>query len=156
MREKWKATSKLGTPVDYQFTRSKIRQGLRNIVFEGVVVIIPKDVALVEAKNEDNLLTDRSRLAYWTDGSYLEDYFCGIGVVYCSALRSTWTELSWRLRGFAHTFALGFYAIAKALEIARDGIIDLASEQRPRIIVVYSDCADALSYFDRLRVTLVG
>ncbi|PVH73557.1 hypothetical protein DL98DRAFT_519820 [Cadophora sp. DSE1049] len=136
--------------------RSRTRQALKNTLFEGVVVIKPKDVALTGAASEAHTQTDQSRQVYWTDGSCRHNSSCGLGVVYYCSIRSRWIELSWRVRGFVGTHVLEIYAISKALEIAWNRCRDMETKLRPTCICVYSDCTGALEYFDGFRWTLDG
>lgn len=135
-----------------QSLRSKIRQGLKHILFKGTVTISPRRIALTEAANKVGSSTDQSQSVYWTDGSRLKSS-CGIGIAYCSSI-GTWSELSWGVRRSVETYMLEIYAIAKALEISWKIHCDLEVEQRPTTIRIYSDCVGALEYFARFRQSL--
>jgi ribonuclease HI len=133
--------------------RSKIRQGLKNKLFRGVIIIDPRHVALTVAAKEVDLCANQGRSVYWTDGSRIKNSCCGIGVAYQSSTE-TWAELSWRIRGCVRTHVLEVYAIAKALEIAWEHCRNSEAEQRPSNIVIYCDCPAALEFFARFRLTL--
>jgi hypothetical protein len=134
---------------------SRIRQGLKNKFFKGVVFISPRHLALAEAEKEVGSCVEQSRSVYWTDGSRLKTSCCGIGIAYCSST-NTWTERSWRLRGSVKPHVLEVYAIAKALEISWENCRNMVDEHRPSSVCIYSDCLGALEYLDRSRRTLAG
>lgn len=156
-REIWKANRDSDIPCSQrqepkQSRRSRIRQGLKNIVFEGAVVIRPRLDALAEAANEVRFGAELSRLVYWTDGSRMKNS-CGIGISHYT-VTETWIELSWRVRRTTETIILEAYAIAKALEIALVHYRTMEAEQRPIKVHIYSDCSGALGYFARFRQNL--
>ncbi|KAH6703201.1 ribonuclease H-like domain-containing protein [Leptodontidium sp. MPI-SDFR-AT-0119] len=138
-----------------QSERSRIRQGLKITLFEGVIIIHPREIALTEAALEGLNLTEHSKAVYWADGSRLKNGSCGIGVVY-SATKSSWTELSYRVRGSANANVLEVYAISKALEIAWKEARDMEIEQRPSDVCIYSDSQNALHYFQGFQHSLNG
>jgi ribonuclease HI len=138
-----------------QSPHSKLRQYLKKNLFEADIVITPKQIALTEVANEVDLGAEQDRSVYWTDGSRLKDSCCGIGVAYRSSTE-TWAELSWSVRGSIKTHVLEIYAIAKALEIARERCRNVEAEQRPSSVCIYSDCSGALEYFLQIGQTLAG
>ena len=54
------------------------------------------------------------------------------------------------------TYVLEICAIAKPLEIAWERCRNVEAEQRPSSVCIYSDCSDALKYFQRLGPSLAG
>ncbi|CZT49929.1 uncharacterized protein RSE6_10835 [Rhynchosporium secalis] len=100
-----------------QSERSRIRQELKTTLFEVMIIIQPREAALTEAALAGLDITEHPKAVYWADGSRLKDGSCGIGVVY-STIKSSWTEISYRVRGSANTDVLEVYEIVKALEIA--------------------------------------
>jgi ribonuclease HI len=135
-----------------QSRRSRVRQSLKNKVFEGAVVIRSKIDALAEGADEVGFCAEPGRLVYWTDGSRLKNS-CGVGISYCSSTE-TWIELSWRVRKTTKTHILEIYAIAKALEIALVHYRNVEAKRRSSKVYIYSDCLGALEYFARSQQTL--
>lgn len=147
--------SRVGGQKRPQSERSRVRQGLKRTLFEGVIIMHHREIALAEAALEGLNLTGHSKAVYWTDGSRLENGSCGIGVVF-SAPKSSWTELSYRVRGSAKTTVLEVYAIAKALEIAWKQVRDVERDQRPSGVCIYSDSQNALDCFRGFQHSLSG
>lgn len=142
-------------PVHRQSPRSKLRQFLKRNLFQGDILIVPYHVNVARLVDDSSLNVEQNRSVYWTDASLLRNLSGGIGVVYRSATEP-WAELSWSVRASTNTYALEIYAIAKALEIARERCCIMELEQRPNSVCVYSDCFDALKYFLRFGKTLMG
>jgi ribonuclease HI len=134
-----------------QCSRSAIRKNLRNILFKGAIITLPRHVAHTEAMSEVEF--EQGHLVFWTDGSRFDDDHCGIGVAYRSSTEA-WTKLSWSAPRSIKPHVLEIYAISKALEIAWERCRDMGTEQRPSSVCIYSDCSGALEYFSRFRQTL--
>lgn len=140
-----------------QSRRSKLRQYLKRNLFKADVLIVPRHDPHVQMVNDLDCSAEQDRSVYWTDASRLGDrtFRCGIGLAYLS-FAETWAELSWSVRASTDTRVLEICAIAKALEIARERCRKLEAEQRPSSVCIYSDCPDALNYFQQLGPSLAG
>ncbi|KAL8680227.1 MAG: hypothetical protein Q9186_003585 [Xanthomendoza sp. 1 TL-2023] len=138
----------------HQSRRNKLRRYLKRNLFEAEILIAPKHISIVEMANDLDFGADQDRSVYWTDASK-RDSGCGIGVAYLSSA-GAWAHLSWSVRASTDTYALEIYAIAKALEIARERCRNVEAEQRPSSVCVYSDCSDALRYFLQFGPSLGG
>lgn len=128
--------------------RSELRQFLKRNRFEADILVTLGHVQHARLASDLESRADQGRSVYWTDASRLgtEDYGCGIGVTYRFSTEK-WAELSWSVRASIDVFVLEIYAIAKALEIARERCRNVEAEHRPGSVCVYSDCEDALRYF---------
>ncbi|KAG7007778.1 ribonuclease H1 [Physcia stellaris] len=142
-------------PVRKQSPRSKLRRFLKRNIFQGDILIVPYHVDVARLVDDSNLAVEQKRSVYWTDASEVMNLGCGIGVVYRSPT-APWAELSWSVQASRKTSALEIYAIAKALEIARERCCTMELEQRPNSVCVYSDCFGALEYFLRFGKTLAA
>ncbi|KAI4279112.1 MAG: hypothetical protein LQ337_000535 [Flavoplaca oasis] len=144
-------------PLAHQQRRRKLRLYLKRNLFEADILIVPRRDPHVHMANDLGFGAEQDRSVYWTDASKLQekDSCCGIGVAYLSSAE-TWAELSWSIRPSTDTYVLEICAIAKALEIARERCRYMKAEQRPSSVCIYSDCSDALKYFQQLGPTLAG
>ena len=124
-------------------------------MFQGDILIVPYHVNVARLVDDSNLDVEQKGSVYWTDASLIQNLGCGIGVVYRSPT-APWAELSWSVQASRKTSALEMYAIAKALEIARERCCIMELEQRPNSVCVYSDCFGALEYFLQFGKTLAA
>ncbi|KAL8929672.1 MAG: hypothetical protein Q9172_000351 [Xanthocarpia lactea] len=140
-----------------QSRRSKLRQYLKRNHFEADILITPRHDPHVQMANDLGFSSEQDRSVYWTDASRIGDrnFCCGIGVAYLSSAE-TWAELSWSIRASTNLYVLEICAIAKALEIAWERCRNVEAEQRPSSVCIYSDCSDALRYFQQLGPSLAG
>ncbi|KAL8912699.1 MAG: hypothetical protein Q9171_002332 [Xanthocarpia ochracea] len=140
-----------------QSRRRKLRQYLKGNLFEADILIAPRHDPHAQMVNDLGFSAEQDRSVYWTDASRLgvRNFCCGIGVAYLSSAER-WAELSWSIRASTNTYVLEICAIAKALEIAWERCCNVEAEQRPTSVCIYSDCSEALKYFQQLGPSLAG